>query len=147
MIRKMGRGMKKSTRSLVGLFRPKSIVGVPAMDAGISEMSSTTVEASVSMITAEAERERVNYTPDLHAQSGGGTGYPQLERNSIDASRASIASERLGSSGTDNSAPRKSIIESDKERAEALAGVRKGILKSELSIFSRPTLSSLEKCD
>lgn len=139
MIRKMGRGMKKSTRSLVGLFRPKSVVGVPAADGPVQSPVATSngeaIEATVSMVTVEAERERVNVNPDVHVNSGGGTGFPRLERNSIDASRISIGSERLGSSGTDNSAPRKSIIEGDKERAEVLAAVRKGILKRKFCIF------------
>ncbi|KAH8880721.1 hypothetical protein GQ53DRAFT_523386 [Thozetella sp. PMI_491] len=126
MIRKMGRGMKKGTRSLVGLFRPKSIIGVPAADAKLPEAS----QATVSMVTVEAEQTRVNVNADPHSQAGGGTGFPRLERNSIDASRAaSASSERLGSSGTDNSGPRKSIVGGEKERAEVLAAVRKGILK------------------
>lgn len=141
MIRKMGRGMKKGTRSLVGLFRPKSVVGVPAADAQAPTDAS---QAAVSMITVEAERERVNVNPDPHTQNGGGTGFPRLERNSIDAARAdSTVSERLGSSGTDNSAARKSIVGGEKERAEVLAAVRRGILKSE-----RPTrFSSLSRAD
>lgn len=126
MIRKMGRGVKKGTRSLVGLFRPKSVIGAPAADAKLPEAS----QAAVSMITVEAERELVNVNPDPHTQNGGGTGFPHLERNSIDATQApgSIL-ERLGSSGTDNSASRKSIVGGEKERAEVLAAVRKGILK------------------
>ncbi|CAK7235505.1 bud neck involved protein [Sporothrix eucalyptigena] len=135
MIRKMGRGMKKSTRSLVGLFRPKSVVGAPAADLPVATPVATSngeaIEATVSIVTVEAERERVNVNPDVHVKTGGGTGFPRLERNSIDASRISLTSDRLGSSGTDNSAaPRKSIIEGDKERAEVLAAVRKGILKN-----------------
>jgi len=131
MIRKMGRGMKKGTRSLVGLFRPKSIIGAPAADAKLPEAT----QAAVSMVTAEAERERVNVTADLHAQPAGGTGFPRLERNSIDAANAAIAvTERLSSSGTDNSGARKSIVGGEKERAEVLAAVRKGILKSETYI-------------
>ncbi|ERT00790.1 hypothetical protein HMPREF1624_02023 [Sporothrix schenckii ATCC 58251] len=135
MIRKMGRGMKKSTRSLVGLFRPKSVIGVPAADGPVASPVTTSngeaVEATVSMVTVEAERERVNVNSDLHDKTGGGTGFPRLERNSIDASRISMTSDRLDSSGTDNSAAaRKSIIEGDKERAEVLAAVRKGILKN-----------------
>ncbi|KAL0931877.1 uncharacterized protein CTRU02_212830 [Colletotrichum truncatum] len=123
MIRKMGRGMKKSTRSLVGLFRPKSVIGVPAADALAPEAS----QAAVSMITVEAER--VNVNPDPRAQNGGGTGFPHLERNSLDVSNTpSMVSERAGSSGTD-SAGRKSIVGGDRERAEVLAAVRKGILK------------------
>lgn len=125
MIRKMGRGMKKSTRSLVGLFRPKSVIGVPAAEALAPEAS----QASVSMITVEAETQRVNVNPDPIATNGG-TGFPHLERNSLDASRVSDAGpERLGSSGTDHSTPRKNIVGGDRERAEVLAAVRKGILK------------------
>ncbi|KAJ2906861.1 hypothetical protein MKZ38_010359 [Zalerion maritima] len=126
MIRKMGRGMKKGGRSLVGLFRPKSVVGVPAADITIPETST----AAVTMVNVEAERDRVNVNPDPHAQPGGGTGYPRLERNSLDASRSpKTSSERVGSSGTDNSASRRSIVGGDRERAEVLAAVRKGILK------------------
>lgn len=125
MIRKMGRGMKKSTRSLVGLFRPKSVVGVPAADGPVTEAG----QAAVSMITVEAETRRVNVTADPQGGKGG-TGFPRLERNSLDATQIpEIGAERLGSSGTDNSGPRKSIKGSDKERAEVLAAVRKGILK------------------
>ncbi|KAL8420081.1 hypothetical protein RB594_003020 [Gaeumannomyces avenae] len=126
MIRKMGRGMKKGGRSLVGLFRPKSIIGAPSADAQAPEAS----QAAVSMITVEAERERVNVNADPHSRNGGGTGFPRLERNSIDASKtSSLVSDRLGSSGTDNSGVRKSIVGGDRERAEVLAAVRKGILK------------------
>lgn len=129
MIRKMGRGMKKGTRSLVGLFRPKSIIGAPPPDVSPPEAT----EATVSMITVEAERERVNVHADLKSQNGGGTGFPHLERNSLDAAR--IAPERLGSSGTDESSPRKSIVGGEKERAEVLAAVRKGILKRKSGLF------------
>lgn len=124
MIRKMGRGMKKGTRSLVGIFRPKSIVGEPSVDAASPVETAPT---AVSMVTVEAERERVNVNADPHEQPGGGTGFPRLERNSIDA--PSVNSERGGSAGTDGSTTRKSIIGGDRERAEVLAAVRKGILK------------------
>ncbi|KAH8909915.1 hypothetical protein BR93DRAFT_992909 [Coniochaeta sp. PMI_546] len=135
MIRKMGHSMKKGGRSLVGLFRPKSIIGVPAADSKSPEPS----EAAVSMITVEAERERINVNADLHSQNGGGTGFPHLERNSIDASKAaSSSSERQGSSGTDSTAPRKSIVGGEKERAEVLAAVRKGILKRSPSPSPKP---------
>lgn len=128
MIRKMGRGMKKGTRSLVGLFRPKSIIGAPVAEALQPE---TTQAAVVSMITAEAERELVNVNPDPKAQ-GGGTGFPRLERNSIDAAKVPmIEPERVGSSGTDGTGPRRSIVGGENERAEVLAAVRKGILKRE----------------
>jgi hypothetical protein len=124
MIRKMGKGMKKSTRSLVGLFRPKS---VPAADSALPQAS----QAQVSMVTVEAEREKVNVNVNPHDQVGGGTGYPKLERNSIDAAAAASTTitERLGSSSTENSTVRRSIVGGEKERAEVLAAVKKGILK------------------
>lgn len=125
MIRKMGKGMKKSTRSLVGLFRPKSVIGVPAADSALPQAS----QAQVSMVTVEAEREKVNVNLNPHDQVGGGTGYPKLERNSIDAASANAATERLGSSSTESSATRRSIVGGEKERAEVLAAVKKGILK------------------
>lgn len=127
MLRKMGRGMKKGGRSLVGLFRPKSIVGAPNEEATLPEAS----QAAVSMVTVEAERERVNVNADPHSQAAGGTGFPHLENNSVDTSNVaeSLSSDRLGSLSTDNSA-RKSIVGGDKERAEVLATIRKGILKT-----------------
>lgn len=138
MIRKMGRGMKKGGRSLVGLFRPKSVISVPDADAQLPEAS----QATVSMVTVEAERQRVNINVDPHDQNGGGTGFPRLERNSIDAIDASkppgSSSDRVGSSGTDNSAPRRSIVGGEKERAEVLAAVRKGILKRKTPSRSLP---------
>ena len=138
MIRKMGKGMKKSTRSLVGLFRPKSVIGVPAADAALPEAS----RAQVSMVTVEAERENINVNANPHEQVGGGTGYPRLERNSIDAINTNIPiNDRLGSSGTENSVSRRSIVGGEKERAEVLAAVKKGILKRKIATtHSRGTL-------
>ena len=131
MIRKMGKGMKKSTRSLVGLFRPKSVIGVPAADGPITEASA----AQVSMVTIEAERERVNVNPNshLHDQPVGGTGYPKLERNSLDAASAASTEPNLSFS-SENSRPRRSIVGGEKERSEVLAAVKKGILKRMLLV-------------
>jgi hypothetical protein len=126
MIRKMGKGMKKSTRSLVGLFRPKSVIGAPPADVAVPEAS----KAQVTMVTVEAEREKVNVNANPHDQVGGGTGYPKLERNSVDAAIAGgVNNDRLGSSGTEDSGARRSIVGGEKERAEVLAAVKKGILK------------------
>ncbi len=97
MIRKMGRGMKKGTRSLVGLFPAKVRHWYPCCDAKLPEATTEAAAAAVSMITAEAERERVNVNPDPRTQNGGGTGFPRLERNSIDA--AESTERRLGASG------------------------------------------------
>jgi hypothetical protein len=124
MIRKMGKGMKKSTRSLVGLFRPKSVIGVPAADSALPGS-----QAQVSMVTVEAEREKVNVNVNPHDQVGGGTGYPRLERNSVDAGHVGVTPDRLGSSSTENSGARRSIVGGERERAEVLAAVKKGILK------------------
>ncbi|PHH75568.1 hypothetical protein CDD82_4386 [Ophiocordyceps australis] len=138
MIRKMGRGMKKSTRSLVGLFRPKSILGAPSPEALAPEAS----QATVSMITVEAETQRVNVTADPSAANGG-TGFPHLERNSLDASRVpDMVQGGVSPTGTDQAASRKSIMGGDRERAEVLAAVRKGILKRSSSPSVRPTESS-----
>ena len=120
MLRKMGKGVKKSTRSLVGLFRPKSVVGVPAADGPVNEAS----VAQVTMVTVEAERAKVNVNLDPHDQPGGGTGFPKLERNSIDAKR-STDSATLSS----DTRSRRSIVGGERERAEVLAAVKKGILK------------------
>lgn len=137
MLRKMGKGMKKGTRSLKGLFRPKSVVGVPAADAPLTQPS----VAQVSMVTVEAEREKVNVNANPHDQNGGGTGFPRLERNSLDTTV--VASDPPGfSSGKASveSWSRKSIVGGDRERAEVLAAVKKGILKSKckLIILSPP---------
>ncbi|TKA62037.1 hypothetical protein B0A49_12759 [Cryomyces minteri] len=123
MLRKMGKGMKKSSRSIKGLFRPKSVVGVPAADGPVHSSM-----AQVSMVTAEAEREKVNVNLHPAEQIGGGTGFPKLERNSIDAASAA-ASEARGSNDGAESLSRRSIVGSDKDRAEVLAAVKKGILK------------------
>lgn len=118
MLRKMGMGVKKSTRSIVGLFRPKSVIGVPAADGPVSSA------AQVSMVNVEAEREKVNINLNPHDQVGGGTGFPKLERNSIDAG----ISVDTGRASNDTRA-RRSIVGGEKERAEVLAAVKKGILK------------------
>ena len=126
MIRKMGKGVKKGSRSLVGLFRPKSVVGVPAADSAVPEPS----VAQVSMVTVEAEREKVNVNANPHDQPGGGTGFPKLERNSMDVTSAAPSlAPAFGEK--DSVQGRQSIVGGEKERAEVLAAVKKGILKRE----------------
>lgn len=131
MIRKMGKGMKKGSRSLVGLFRPKSVVGVPAADSVVPGPS----VAQVSMVTVEAEREKVNVNANPHDQAGGGTGFPKLERNSIDAASLANEPQVVAQEVNDNSRQRRSIVGGEKERAEVLAAVKKGILKRTLTEF------------
>lgn len=128
MLRKMGKGVKKSTRSLVGLFRPKSVISASGdIDAGEASVP------QVSMVTVEAEREKVNVNADPHEQIGGGTGYPKLERNSLEAYNGNANGSSNASS--DSASARKSIVGGESERAEVLAAVRKGILKSTLRIL------------
>jgi len=134
MLRKMGRGAKKGARSIKGLFRPKSVIGVPAADGPIQVgASAPTVQpstAQVSMVTVEAERLKVNVNADPSEHARGGTGFPRLERNSLDAAHLGAAgSDTRGSADTGDSLSRRSIVGSDKDRAEVLAAVRKGILK------------------
>ncbi|KAK5089514.1 bud neck involved protein [Exophiala xenobiotica] len=135
MLRKMGKGMKKGGRSFVGLFRPKSVVGVPAADGPVNEASA----AQVSMVTVEAEREKVNVNVDPHTHQGGGTGFPKLERNSID-NKMSLDS---GTTSTDTRS-RRSIVGGERERAEVLAAVKKGILKRIDSNQSSPSLRPVD---
>ena len=127
MLRKMGKGAKKGARSIKGLFRPKSVIGVTAADGPVQP------QASVSMVTVEAEREKVNINVHPADQAGGGTGYPKLERNSIDAGHAGVLDEKISSNETNNAsgASRKSIMGGERERAEVHAALtlKKGILK------------------
>lgn len=123
MLRKMGHGMKKGGRSIKGLFRPKSVIGVPAADGPITQPSI----GQVSLVTVEAERQKVNVNVNPHDQVGGGTGYPRLERNSIDAGRSTDANSLVAASN--ESLSRKSIVGGDRERAEVLSSIKKGILK------------------
>ncbi|CAD6499337.1 BgTH12-03457 [Blumeria graminis f. sp. triticale] len=113
MIRKMGKGMKRSTRSLAGLFRPKSVCGVPVSNTALNAS-----EAQVSMVQVEAERETVKKSiTTLHPDCTTGTEYANS---------------------------RKSIVGSERERAEVLSAVKKGILKrSSIGYNKSSTLSSL----
>lgn len=122
MIRKMGKGMKKGSRSLVGLFRPKSSAGAPPADSPAPEPT----VALVSMVTVEAEREKVNVNVNPHDQPGGGTGFPKLERNSVETGSEAGT---IGSDHVEIPRLRRSIVGGEKERAEVLAAVKKGILK------------------
>lgn len=119
MLRKMGKGMKRSTRSLVGMFRPKSTISNTSTDAIHVEPS-----AQVSVVNAEADRKSVLVNPDPQDIPHGGTVFPKVDSNAPDAG---------ADAGTADKQSRKSIVGGDRERAEILAAVRKGILKSKFS--------------
>lgn len=124
MLRKMGHGMKKGTKSIKGLFRPKSVIGVPAADGPVARPS----VGQVSLVTVEAERHKVNVNADPHEQIGGGTGYPRLERNSVDASRVAEVVDPSAAL-TNDPFSRRTIVGGDRERAEVLSSMKRGILK------------------
>lgn len=121
MLRKMGKGMKKSTRSLVGLFRPKS-----GQVAKAEPTSGGTMVPQVSMVTVEAQRdEAVSSRRDPTAPGIGGSAQ--------DNSSAGAGKMQLGLDQGVGDRTRQSIVGGENERAEVLAAVRKGILKRESS--------------
>lgn len=124
MLRKMGKGVKKGGRSIKGLFRPKSAIGVAPPDGPLGASM-----GEISRVTVEAEREKVNVNIDPHDQHGGGTGYPKLERNSVDAVRESAARGNSDMSNDGARDTRRSIVGGENERAEVLASVKRSILK------------------
>jgi hypothetical protein len=127
MIRKMGKGIKRSSRSLVGLFRPKSITGAEAASGPVLSQPST---GQVSMITVEAERKAVNVNVNAADHIGGGTGFPKLERNSLEINaRAGSSGQEFRRGSASGSSHRRSIVGGEQERAEVLNTLRKGILK------------------
>lgn len=131
MLRKMGNNVKKGGRSLKGLFRPKSVVGVPSIDAPLQGSV-----GEVSMVNVEAEREQVNVNINPRDQPGGGTGYPKLERNSVDASARvgqPLARHDTHTSIAGTSADRGSTLEEMGQiRSASAPPLKKGILKSEV---------------
>ncbi|CRG89200.1 Protein BNI4 [Talaromyces islandicus] len=130
MLRKMGRGMKKSTRSLVGLFRPKSISNMQTDSVAVQPT------AQVSVVNIEAERKMVVANPDPHDQSGGGTVFPKIQTTKT---QVPLLSEHASN---DANNARKSIVGGERERAEVLAAVKKGILKRSGS--SSPIVKPME---
>lgn len=124
MLRKMGKGMKKSTRSLVGLFRPKSVASINSVEGAAEPMALP----QISVVNVEADRESVAVNPDPMEMPRGGTVFPKVEGPGSEVRRSTSLreKERVVS---DSSQSRKSIVGGDRERAEVLAAVRKGILK------------------
>ncbi|XHG07459.1 hypothetical protein AWENTII_010606 [Aspergillus wentii] len=122
MLRKMGKGMKRSTRSLVGLFRPKSVMSSKSTDGVLEPMN-----PQLSVVNIEADRASVTANADPQDLPHGGTVFPKMEP-------AADTKGAPGSENADKGQSRKSIVGGDRERAEVLAAVRKGILKSTLAL-------------
>ena len=110
MLRKMGKGMKRSGRSIVGLFRPKSVANVPPAEVSVGPM-----EPKLSVVNVEAEGMNEGIRPVSRDLSNGGAKSPPPESSLGEKSSAS-----------------RNAVEGDRERAEILAAVnsRKSILKS-----------------
>ncbi|KAL4891617.1 hypothetical protein BDV59DRAFT_66426 [Aspergillus ambiguus] len=122
MLRKMGKGMRRSTRSLVGLFRPKSVMSTSSNDGGAAQP----MTPQLSVVNVEAEKKSVSVNADPQDLPRGGTVFPKVEPNHPDAYGHEDGA-------FDRSQSRKSIVGGDRERAEVLAAVRKGILKKTYS--------------
>ncbi|CAG7929960.1 unnamed protein product [Penicillium olsonii] len=131
MLRKMGKGMKRSTRSLVGMFRPKSVASINSVEG-----AKDAPPPQITVVNVEAERESVAVNPDPTDLPRGATVFPKVEGNAAEIRRSTSIRERAAS---ENLQSRKSIVGGDQERAEILAGIRKGILKkthSDLGVSS-----------
>lgn len=130
MLRKMSKGVKKGSRSLVGLFRPKSLVNGPPSDAPVGP-----TEPALSMVNVEVDKKSPKTKQTQPEIPRRGASLPKLETHCLDSSRAGPAREDAGGN---KSNLRKSVVGGDRERAEVLAAMgnsRKGILKSALMMF------------
>ncbi|KMU78075.1 hypothetical protein CISG_06837 [Coccidioides immitis RMSCC 3703] len=95
MLRKMGKNVKRSTRSLVGLFRPKSLHNV-SLETGREEP----MVPQVSRVTVEAQREMPSAA--ITESPSGSRG---IQRNSEDTTGSGRSAEQ-----TDSVRSRKSIL-------------------------------------
>ncbi|KAJ3464920.1 hypothetical protein MRS44_005578 [Fusarium solani] len=135
MLRKISHVMKKSSRSLAGIFQPKSVGSVafadwPAPEAG---------QIAAPMITAEEETERVNITVRLKSTNN----FPHPESSPIDTNLGDKVSQRLGRSGI-NSKSHRSAVGGGSERTKFLAAVSGRMLKRSPRPSTRPVDASLE---
>lgn len=124
MIRKMGKGMKKSTRSIVGLFRPKYIA-----ESSSDSPSPGVGETQVSIVNVEAERASSSRgTTSLFSDRLGveplktGKSVTHIETKSLEPGCCSL-------SMAENLNVNKNIFGGEKDRAETLTAAKKGILK------------------
>ncbi|KAJ5333070.1 uncharacterized protein N7506_006853 [Penicillium brevicompactum] len=93
MLRKMGKGMKRSTRSLVGMFRPKSVASINSMEGAAPEAS----PPQITVVNVEAERESVAVNPDPADLPRGATVFPKVEGNAAEIRRSTSIRERAAS--------------------------------------------------
>ncbi|KAJ5352073.1 hypothetical protein N7452_001047 [Penicillium brevicompactum] len=93
MLRKMGKGMKRSTRSLVGMFRPKSVASINSMEGAAPEAS----PPQITVVNVEAERESVAVNPDPADLPRGATVFPKVEGDAAEIRRSTSIRERAAS--------------------------------------------------
>lgn len=122
MIRKMGKGMKKSTRSLVGLFRPRSVIGVEAASGSVNTEPTA---AQVTVVHVEADKGKTNTVSAEQKDVGSGP----AKTTPAESSAERPASATNGAAGEVVGRRGGSFVGGDMERAEVLAAVKKGILK------------------
>ncbi|KAJ5331947.1 hypothetical protein N7476_001730 [Penicillium atrosanguineum] len=139
MLRKMGKGMKKGGRSLVGMFRTKSVASINSIEGAAEPIAAP----QITVVNVERDDgESVAVNADLQEMPRGGTVFPRVEGS--DVRRSASIRERTMS---DASQTRKSIVGSDRERAEILAAVRKGILKKTHSDLAVPSIANALAAD
>ncbi|KAJ5146735.1 hypothetical protein N7526_000087 [Penicillium atrosanguineum] len=123
MLRKMGKGMKKGGRSLVGMFRTKSVASINSIEGAAEPIAAP----QITVVNVERDDgESVAVNADLQEMPRGGTVFPRWR---------------------DQMFTRKSIVGSDRERAEILAAVRKGILKKTHSDLAVPSIANALAAD
>ncbi|KAH7339997.1 hypothetical protein BKA66DRAFT_46201 [Pyrenochaeta sp. MPI-SDFR-AT-0127] len=130
MLRNMGNKLEKGGRFTKRLFKPKSVISVPAADGSIAEPT----VGQVLVVSGEAGRQKVNVNTDPGNQVGGGTGYLKVERSSLHIRQTTARVGRSLGLTANESWPRKRIDGEYRERAEVFSLARKGILKRASSI-------------
>lgn len=138
MIRKMGKGMKKSTRSLVGLFRPRSVVGVEAASGPVGTVPTA---AQVTMVNVEADKGKKNAAAGEQKDVGPGVA---KGTGSLDSPAEQPASATNGAPAEVVGRRGGSFVGGDRERAEVLAAVKKGILKRSYTLQSYATDANVQ---
>lgn len=135
MVRKMRYGMKQSTRSLVGLFRTKSGIGIPSAKA----IAPTAGHATAHMTAVGADTLPVHVDSGPFARSGGMRS-ARLERNSPDAIQLPQKTWELPrSGGFDKLAQRKTTVNGDQKQTDLLAAQFKGL--KERKLISMPQIA------
>jgi hypothetical protein len=118
MLRKMGKSMRRTSRSFKGIFRN-------SQGLSISDLEDLEKRTAQDEVHNECEVVNVNY--DVSENPAGETDYPRLERNSIDATSASLALESADTESV-NSGRRTVRSRQGSEKRDG-SSMPKGILK------------------